>query len=58
MLGLLAEGSTSAEASKQLAISAETVQTHVRRAMGKLGARSRTQAVAAALRLGLLHDAA
>ena len=39
----------------QLGLSAETIQTHVRRALRKLGARSRTHAVALALRLDLLE---
>ncbi len=56
ILGLLAEGKTSAEVGIQLGIAEETVQTHVRRSMAKLDARSRTQAVASAIRLGWLGD--
>ena len=56
VLGLLAEGHTSAETAAALGIGEETVQTHVRRAMTKLSARTRTQAVAIALRLGLLDE--
>ena len=56
ILGLLAEGKTSAEVGTQLGIAEETVQTHVRRSMAKLDARSRTQAVASAIRLGWLGD--
>ena len=55
VLGLLSEGHTSAEAAASLGIGEETVQTHVRRAMAKLSARTRTEAVATALRLGLLE---
>jgi PAS domain S-box-containing protein len=55
VLGLLAEGLTSAEAASQLGLTAETIETHVRRALRKLDARSRTHAVALALRLGLLE---
>ena len=54
VLGLLAEGMTSAEAAAHLGLSTETVETHVRRALRKLGARSRTHAVALAIRLDLL----
>lgn len=54
VLGLLSEGHTSADAAASLGIGEETVQTHVRRAMAKLSARTRTEAVATALRLGLL----
>jgi PAS domain S-box-containing protein len=54
VLALLAEGQTSAETAATLGIGEETVQTHVRRAMTKLAARTRTQAVAIALRHGLL----
>jgi len=57
VLALLAGGLTSGDAAERLAVSAETVQTHVRRAMSKLNARSRTQAVAVALQLGLIDDA-
>jgi len=57
VLSLLAEGRTSAEVSVTLGVSEETVQTHVRRAMSKLEARSRTQAVASAIRLGWLDGA-
>jgi PAS domain S-box-containing protein len=56
VLGLLALGKTSAEAGVELGVSEETVQTHVRRSMAKLDARSRTQAVASAIRLGWLDD--
>jgi len=55
VLGCLAAGMTSAHAAAALGISAETVETHVRRAMAKLGARTRTQAVATALVLGLIE---
>jgi DNA-binding CsgD family transcriptional regulator len=57
VLGLLADGMLTSEAAAQLGIGEETVQTLVRRAMRKLGARNRTQAVANALRLRLLDPA-
>ena len=56
VLGLLAHGKTSAEVGVELGVAEETVQTHVRRSMAKLDARSRTQAVASAIRLGWLGD--
>ena len=46
---LLAEGLTATEIAGQLVLSRETVKSHVRNAMLKLGARTRTQAVALAL---------
>jgi PAS domain S-box-containing protein len=54
VLTLLARGSTSAQAASTLGIGEETVQTHIRRARVKLAARTRTEAVATATRLGLL----
>jgi PAS domain S-box-containing protein len=54
VLRLLAEGNTNDQAGKTLSISPDTVQTHVRNAMKKLGAETRTQAVAAALRRSLI----
>jgi DNA-binding CsgD family transcriptional regulator len=56
VLGLLAAGATSGEVAAALGIGEETVQTHVRRARVKLAARTRTEAVATALRLGLLES--
>jgi DNA-binding NarL/FixJ family response regulator len=50
VLRLLADGNSNEEIGKQLFISAETVRTHLRKAMEKLGAETRTQAVAQALR--------
>ncbi len=54
VLTLLAHGATSADVATRLGIGDETVQTHVRRARVKLGAHTRTEAVAKALRLGWL----
>jgi DNA-binding CsgD family transcriptional regulator len=56
VLALLASGSTDTEAAELLALSPATVQTHVRNAKAKLGARTRTQAVALALQRGLIED--
>jgi DNA-binding NarL/FixJ family response regulator len=50
VLRLLADGLSNEEIGKALFISAETVRTHLRKAMDKLGAETRTQAVAVALR--------
>ena len=46
ILVLLAEGFSGAEIAKRLFLSTETVRTHVRNAVQKLGCRTRTQAVA------------
>lgn len=50
ILGLLAEGLSGAQIAGELVLSPETVRTHVRNAMTKLGASTRSQAVALALR--------
>jgi DNA-binding NarL/FixJ family response regulator len=50
VLRLLADGHANEEIGKQLHISPETVRTHVRKAMAKLDADTRTEAVATALR--------
>jgi DNA-binding NarL/FixJ family response regulator len=54
VLTLLAEGKTNDRVATALGISAETVQTHVRNAMGKLDADNRTQAVATAIRQAMI----
>jgi DNA-binding NarL/FixJ family response regulator len=54
VLRLLADGLSNEEIGKRLFISAETVRTHVRKAMEKLDADTRTQAVARALRERLI----
>jgi PAS domain S-box-containing protein len=51
-LRLVAMGMTTTVAAEQLGISPETVRTHVRNAMNKLGARTRAQAIAVAMRDG------
>lgn len=50
VLRLLAEGGSYAEIGSELFLSPDTVRSHAQRAMQKLGARTRTQAVAVALR--------
>jgi DNA-binding NarL/FixJ family response regulator len=54
VLRLLAEGLQHEEIGRRLGISSETVRTHLRKASNRLGASTRTQAVATALRLGLI----
>jgi DNA-binding NarL/FixJ family response regulator len=54
VLELLAEGATNRDAAKHLFLSEETVKSHVRSAMLKLHARTRTHAVVLALREGLI----
>jgi len=54
ILRLLADGLKNEEIGKRLFISPETVRTHVRKAMRKLDADTRTQAVATALRKSLI----
>jgi DNA-binding CsgD family transcriptional regulator len=54
VLALLAQGSTDVQIAELLNLSPATVQTHVRNAKSKLGARTRAQAVALALVGGLI----
>jgi DNA-binding NarL/FixJ family response regulator len=54
VLCLLADGLQHEEIGRRLGISSETVRTHLRKASDRLGAATRTQAVATALRLGLI----
>jgi two-component system nitrate/nitrite response regulator NarL len=54
-LRLLAEGYRNDEVAERLEISPLTVRTHVRHAMEKLNASTRTEAVATALRLSLIR---
>ena len=55
ILALLAKGSTDVKIAEILNLSPATVQTHVRNAKAKLGARTRAQAVALALVGGLIE---
>jgi DNA-binding NarL/FixJ family response regulator len=54
VLRLLADGMSNEQIGKELFISPETVRTYVRKAMEKLDADTRTQAVAKALRQSLI----
>ncbi|HYN97270.1 MAG TPA: helix-turn-helix transcriptional regulator, partial [Pilimelia sp.] len=49
VLSLVARGEPSRRVAGQLGISVETVETHIRAGMRKLGARTRTEAAARAL---------
>jgi DNA-binding NarL/FixJ family response regulator len=50
ILGMLADGLTGEQIAQRLVLSPETVRTHIRNAMEKLDARTRTEAVVKALR--------
>jgi two-component system, NarL family, nitrate/nitrite response regulator NarL len=54
VLRLLADGLANDAIGAELGISVETVRTHIRKAMDKLGADTRTHAVATALRQSLI----
>jgi two-component system response regulator DegU len=54
VLRLLADGLSNDAIGESLAISPETVRTHVRKAMAKLEADTRTHAVATALRQSII----
>jgi DNA-binding NarL/FixJ family response regulator len=55
ILQLLANGGSTSAAAKDLGLSEETVKTHTKNALGRLGARNRTHAVAIALRECLIE---
>lgn len=54
VLRLLAEGHSNKEIARILHLVEETVKSHVRHILAKLGVQSRTQAVLAAIRLGIV----
>lgn len=54
VLRLLAQGCSNKEIANALHIVEDTVKTHVRHILTKLGVQSRTQAILAAMRLGLV----
>lgn len=54
VLDLLAEGRSNKEIARELGVSANTVKTHLANVYAKLGARRRTEAVAAARRCGMI----
>jgi DNA-binding NarL/FixJ family response regulator len=55
ILQLLADGESTAVAAGALGVSDETVKTHTKHLLARLGARNRTQAVAIALRESLIQ---
>jgi len=54
VLSLLAEGQSNPEIAITLCLSRNTVKTHVRNILNKLGVNHRIQAVVIALRIGLV----
>jgi DNA-binding CsgD family transcriptional regulator len=56
ILGLIAGGDSGAQIAEALVLSPETVRTHIRNAMSKLGASSRAQAVALAFQRNEIGD--
>jgi DNA-binding NarL/FixJ family response regulator len=54
VLRLLAQGESNKEIARHLQVVEDTVKTHVRHILAKLGAQSRTQAVLTAMNLGLI----
>jgi len=54
VLRLLAQGQSNKEIARSLDLVEETVKSHVRHILAKLGVQSRTQAVLAAIRLGIV----
>jgi DNA-binding NarL/FixJ family response regulator len=55
ILQLYADGQSTARAAKRLGLSAETVRTHTKAILTRLGARGRAHAVAIALRSSLIE---
>ena len=55
VLQRIAEGDRNREIGGRLSISEETVKVHIKRILGKLGAKDRTQAVAIAIRRGVIR---
>lgn len=54
VLRLIAQGHSNKEIARHLQVVEDTVKTHVRHILSKLGVQSRTQAVLCAVRLGLI----
>jgi two-component system, NarL family, response regulator DevR len=55
ILQLLANGESTTVAARELGLSEETIKTHTKNALARLGARNRTHAVAIALRESLIE---
>ena len=58
VLGLLVDGLNQVQIADRLYLSPKTVGTHIQRILGKMGVKSRTQAVAVAAREGLFEPVA
>ena len=58
IIELLAQGMTGEQVADHLVLSSETVKTHIRNAMGRLGASTRVHAIAIALREGFISPPA
>src|SRR5438128_8462548 len=56
VLRLLVQGQSNKEIARDLQIAEDTVKTHVKHILAKLGVQSRTQAVLGAIRLGLVSS--
>ena len=56
ILGLIAQGLSNAAMAERLVVSVNTVRNHVANLLGKLGARSKLEALSIAIREGLLPD--
>ena len=56
VLGFLQEGLTNPEIAVKLGVTERTVKAHCQEVFDRLGARNRTAAVAAAMRMGILPD--
>ncbi len=54
VLRLLVQGQSNKEMARDLQIAEDTIKTHVKHILAKLGVQSRTQAVLSAIRLGLV----
>lgn len=54
VLSLMAEGHNNSEIARQLYVSPNTVKTHVRGILNKLGVKNRIQAAILAVRYGLV----
>ena len=55
ILQKVADGATTRQVASDLGISPHTVKTHLERIFEKLGAKDRAQAVAIAIRMGIVH---
>jgi DNA-binding CsgD family transcriptional regulator len=55
ILQKVADGATTRQVASDLGISPHTVKTHLERIFEKLGANDRAQAVAIAIRTGIVH---